>query len=163
MLPREAYDVLERKRTLPFNQGQSEDEETDDKDVDITVRTTATGTQDTTIRQENTQLDETNCTSSKSAPIPNVRHSSIIPLGRRSEPIVIKDNNIICGICNNNIVRDIDMGHIISDGCKCNLNYHYNFLLTMRNRYVQRKRNMKCSMSQCQKQMYAITIMRKGI
>jgi hypothetical protein len=84
-------------------------------------------------------------------------HSPIIPLGRRSEPIVIDDNDIICGICNNNIVRDKDMGHIISDGCKCNLNYHYNCLLTMWNRYVQRKRNMKCSMSQCQKQIYAIT------
>ncbi len=45
MLPKEAYDALEVKRTLHFNQGQPEDEETDDKDVDITVRTTATGTQ----------------------------------------------------------------------------------------------------------------------
>ncbi len=54
MLQREAYDALERKRTLRFNRGQPEDEEIDDKDVDITVRTTATGTQDTTVRQENT-------------------------------------------------------------------------------------------------------------
>jgi hypothetical protein len=53
---------LAGKRTLRFNQGQPEDEETDDKDVDITVRTTATGTQDTTVRQENTQLDKTNRT-----------------------------------------------------------------------------------------------------
>ncbi len=158
MLPREAYDALERKRTLHCNQGQPEDEEKDDKDVDIMVRTTATGTQDTTVHQEITQLDKTNCTSSETAPIPNVRHSPVIPLDRRSEPIVINDNNIICGICNNNIVRDIDMGHIISDGCKYNLNYHYNCLLTMRNRYAQRKRNMKCSMSQCQKQIYAIQI-----
>ncbi len=49
MLPREEYDALECKRTLRFNQGQPEDEETDDKDMDITVRTTATGTQDTTV------------------------------------------------------------------------------------------------------------------
>ncbi len=125
--------------------------------MDITFWTTATGTQDTTVRQENTQLNKTNRTSSETAPIPNVRHSPAITLGRRSEPIVIDDNDIICGICNNNIVHDIDMGHIISDGCKCNLNYHYNCLLTMRNRYVQRKRNMKCSTSQCQKQIYAIT------
>jgi hypothetical protein len=124
--------------------------------VDITVRTTATGTQDTTICQQNNQLDKTNCTSSEPAPIPNVRHSPVIPLGRRSEPIVIDDNDIICGICNNNIVRDIDMGHIISDGCKCNLNYHYNCLLTMWSRNVQRKRNMRYSTSQCQKQIYAI-------
>jgi hypothetical protein len=53
-LPREAFNALERKRTLRFNQGQPEDEETNDKDVDLTVRTTATGTQDTTVRQENT-------------------------------------------------------------------------------------------------------------
>ncbi len=65
MLPIEAYDALECKRTLHFNQGQPEDEETDDKDVDITVRTTATGTQDTTVRQENIQLDKTNRTSSE--------------------------------------------------------------------------------------------------
>ncbi len=65
MLPREAYDALERKRTLRFNQGQPEDEETDDKDVDIMVRTAATGTQDTTVCQENTQLDKTNRTSSE--------------------------------------------------------------------------------------------------
>jgi hypothetical protein len=157
MLPREAYDALEHKRTLCFNQGQPEDEEIDDKDVDIMVRTTATETQDTTVCQQNTQLDKTNRTSSETAPIPNVRHSPIIPLGWRYKPIVINDNNIICGICNNNIVHDIDMGHIISDGCEYNLNYHYNCLLTMRNRYVQRNRNMKCSMSQCQKQIYAIT------
>ncbi len=42
MIPREAYDTLERKCTLRFDQGQPENEETDDKDVDITVRTTAT-------------------------------------------------------------------------------------------------------------------------
>ncbi len=65
MLPREAYDALERKRTLHFNPGQPEDEETDDKDVNIMVRTIATGSQDTTVRQENTQLDETNHTSSE--------------------------------------------------------------------------------------------------
>jgi hypothetical protein len=65
MLPRAAYDTLERKRTLCCNQGEPEDEDTDDKDVDVTVRTTATGTQDTTVRQENTQLDITNCTSSE--------------------------------------------------------------------------------------------------
>jgi hypothetical protein len=64
MLPREAYNAIECKRTLCFNRGQPEDEETDDKDVDIMVRTTATGTQDTTVRQENTQLDKTNRTSS---------------------------------------------------------------------------------------------------
>ncbi len=58
MLPREACDALEHKRTLRFNQGQPEDEETDDKDVDIMVRTTITGTQDTTVCQENTQLDK---------------------------------------------------------------------------------------------------------
>jgi hypothetical protein len=150
-------DALECKHTLRFKQGQPEDEETDDKDVDITVRTTATGTQDTTVHQENTQLDKTNHTSSETAPIPNVRRSPIIPLGRRCESIVIDDNNIICSICNNNIVRDIDMGPIISDGCECNLNHHYNCLLTMRNRYVQRKRNVKCLTSQCQKQIYAIT------
>ncbi len=57
MLPREAYDALERKRTLRFNQGQPEDEDTDDKDADITIRTTATGTQDTTSHQENTQAE----------------------------------------------------------------------------------------------------------
>ncbi len=65
MLPREAYDALERKCTLRFNRGQPEDEESDDKDVDIMVRTTATGTQDTIVRQENTQLDETNHASSE--------------------------------------------------------------------------------------------------
>jgi hypothetical protein len=151
MLPREAYDALERKHTLHFNQGQPEDEETNDKDVDIMVRTTATGTQDTTVRQENTQLVKTNRTVSETAPIPNVRHSPVSSLGRKSEPIVINDNNIICGICNNYIVCDIYMGHIISDCCKCNLKYHYNCLLTMRNR------SMICSMSQCQKQIYAIT------
>jgi hypothetical protein len=59
------------------------------------VRTTATGTQDSTVPQENTQLDKTNCTSSETAPIPNVRHSPVIPLGRISEPIVIEDNNVI--------------------------------------------------------------------
>ncbi len=139
MLPREAYNALERMRTLRFNQEQPEDEETDDKDVVITVRTTAIVTQDTTVCQENTQLDKINCTSNETAPIPNVKHSPVIPLGRRSEPIGIDDNNIICGICSNNIVHDIDMGHIISDGCKCNLNYHYNCLLTMQNRYVQKK------------------------
>ncbi len=46
MLPREAYDALELKRTLRFDRGQPEDEKTDDKDVDITVKTTATGTHD---------------------------------------------------------------------------------------------------------------------
>ena len=76
LLLREAYDALKCKHTLCFNQGQPEDEETDDKDVDITVRTTATGTQDTTVRQENTQLNKTNRTSSETAPIPNVRHST---------------------------------------------------------------------------------------
>ena len=65
MLRREAYDALECKRTLCFNQGQPEDEETDEEDVDIMVRTTATGTQDTTVHQENTQLDNTNRTSSE--------------------------------------------------------------------------------------------------
>ncbi len=35
MLPRDAYDALERKHTLYFNQGQPDDEVTDDKDVDI--------------------------------------------------------------------------------------------------------------------------------
>ncbi len=65
MLPREAYDALECKRTLHFNQEQPEDEKTDVKDVNIMVRTTATGTQDTTVRQENTQLDKTYCTSSE--------------------------------------------------------------------------------------------------
>jgi hypothetical protein len=65
MLLREAYDALKCKRTLRFNRGQPEDEETVDKDVDITVRTTATGTQDTTVPQENTQLDKTNHTSSE--------------------------------------------------------------------------------------------------
>jgi hypothetical protein len=54
MVLREAYDALERKHTLRLNQGQPEDEETNDKGVDITVRTTATGNQDTTVRQENT-------------------------------------------------------------------------------------------------------------
>ncbi len=108
MLQREAYDALERKRTLHFNQLQPEDEEKDDKDVDIMVRTTATGIQDTTVHQDNTQLDKTNHTSSETPPIPNVRHSPVISLGRRSEPIVINDNNIICNICDNNIVRDID-------------------------------------------------------
>jgi hypothetical protein len=139
MLPREAYDALERKRTLRFNQGQPEDEEINDKDVDIMVRTTATGTQDTTVHQENTQLDKTNHTSSENAPIPKVRHPPTITFSRRRGPIVIDDNNIICSICNNNIVCDIDMGHIISDGCECNLNYHYNCLLTMWNRYEQKK------------------------
>ncbi len=136
MLPRDAYDALECKCTLRFNQGQPEDEETEDKDVDIMVRTTVTGTQDTTVHQENTQLKETNLTSSETAPIPNVRNSPLIPLGRRNEPIAINDNNIICGICIDNIVRDMDMGHIISDDCKCNLNYHYNCLLTIRNSYM---------------------------
>jgi hypothetical protein len=59
VLLREAYDALEHKRTLRFNQGQPEDEETDDDDVEIIVRITATGTQDTTVCQENTQLDKT--------------------------------------------------------------------------------------------------------
>ncbi len=116
MLSREAYDALEHKRTLRFHQGQPENKEIHDKDVVIMVRTTASGTQDTTVRQENTQLDKTNRTSSETTPIPNVRHSPIIPLGRRSEPIVINDNNIICSICNNKIAHDIDMGHIILDG-----------------------------------------------
>ncbi len=149
MLPREAYDALECKHTLRFNQGQPEDKETDDKDVDIMVRTTATGTQDTTGHQENTQLDETNRTSSETAAIPNIRHSLVIPLGRRSEHILINDNDIICSICNKNIVHNKDMGHMISDGCKYNLRYRYNCLLTMRNRYVQRKKNMRYSTSQC--------------
>jgi hypothetical protein len=157
MHSREAYDALERKRTLCVNQGQPKDEDTDDKDVDIMVRTTATEAQDSTVRQENTQLDETNRTSSETAPIPHLRHSPVVTLGRRSDPIVIDDTDIICSICNNNIVRDIDMGQIISAGCKCNLNYNYNCLLTLRNRYVQRKRNSKCSTSHCQKQIYAIT------
>ncbi len=107
MLPREAYDALECKRTLRFNRGQSPDEETDDKDVNIMVRTTATETQNTTVRQENTQLDKTNRTSSETTPIANIRHSPVIPLGSRSEPILINDNTIICNICNNNIIRDI--------------------------------------------------------
>jgi hypothetical protein len=64
------------------------------------VRATATGTQDTTVCQENTQLDQTNGTSSETAAIPNVWCSPIIPLGRRSEPVVIDNNNIMCGICN---------------------------------------------------------------
>jgi hypothetical protein len=55
ILPREAYDALECKRTLCCNQGQPENEDADDKDVYITVRTTVTGTQDTTSRQENTR------------------------------------------------------------------------------------------------------------
>jgi hypothetical protein len=114
-------------------------------------RTTATGIQDTTVCQENTQLDKTIHTSSEIVPIPNVRQSLIIPLGRRSKPIVIDNYDIICGICNNNIIRDIDMGHIISDGCKFNLIYHYNCLLTIPNKYVHRKKKMRCSMSQCQK------------
>jgi hypothetical protein len=83
LLSRKAYGAIERKRTLHFNQGQPEDKETDDKDMDIMVRTTATGTQDTTVCQENTQLDKTNRTSSETTAIPNVRHSPIIPLGRR--------------------------------------------------------------------------------
>jgi hypothetical protein len=62
------------------------------------VRTTATKIQDTTVPQGNTQLDETNRTSSETAPIPNVRHSPIFALGRRSEPIVINENDIVCGI-----------------------------------------------------------------
>ncbi len=156
MLPREAYDAFERKHTLHFNKGQPEDKETDDKGVDIMVRTTATGTQDTTVHEENTQLDQTNCTSSKTTAIPNVRHSPVIPLGRRSEPIVINENGILCSICNNNIVHDIDRGHISSDGCRCNLDCHQECLLTMRNGYVKRKINMHCSMSKCQKQIYAI-------
>ncbi len=65
MLSREACDALEHKRTLRFNQGQSEHEKTDVEDVDIMVRTTATGIQDTTVCQENTQLDKTNCISSE--------------------------------------------------------------------------------------------------
>jgi hypothetical protein len=60
MLPREAYDALKCKRTLRFNQGQPEDKETNDKSVDTMVRTTATGTQDTTVHQENTHLEQTN-------------------------------------------------------------------------------------------------------
>jgi hypothetical protein len=157
MLPREAYDALERKCTLHFNRGRPEDEETNDTGVDIMVRTTATGTQDTTVRQENTQLDQTNCTYREATVILNVRHSSVIPLGRRSEPIIINDNDIMCSICNKNIVRDIDRGHVISDGCRWNFDYHYNCLLTMRNRFVKRKRNMRCTTSKCQKKIYAIT------
>ncbi len=57
MLSREAYDALEHKRTLRCNQGQPDDEDTDDKDVDITVKTNATGTQDTTSHQENTRAE----------------------------------------------------------------------------------------------------------
>jgi hypothetical protein len=129
MLPREAYDALECKHTVHFNLGQPEDNEIDDKSVDIRVRVTATGTQDTTVRQENTQLNQTNSTSSETASIPNVRRSPGIPLHRRGEPIVIDDNNIMCGICNKNIVRDKDRGHVISDGCKCNFDYHYECLL----------------------------------
>ncbi len=71
MLPREAYDALERKRTVHCNQGQPENKVTDDEGVDIRVRVTATGTQDTTVHQENTQLDQTNGTSSETSAIPN--------------------------------------------------------------------------------------------
>jgi hypothetical protein len=55
-----------------------------------------------------------------------------------------------------NIVRDEDRGHIISDGFKCNFDYHYECLLTMQNRYVSRIKNMRCSTSTSQKQIYAI-------
>ncbi len=80
MLPIEAYDALEHKHTLRFNQGEPEDKETNDKGVDIRVRATATGTQDMTVHQENNQLDQTNCTSSETAAIPNVRRSPNISL-----------------------------------------------------------------------------------
>jgi hypothetical protein len=56
MLPREAYDAFECKCTDHCNQGQPEDKITDDEGVDIRVRVTATGTQDKTVYQENTQL-----------------------------------------------------------------------------------------------------------
>jgi hypothetical protein len=131
MLWREAYDFLEHKCALHFNRGPPEDKETDDKDVDITVRTTAIGTQDTTVRQENTQLGQTNGTSSETTAIPNgIRCSPVIILRGRGEPIIIDNNNITCSICNEKIVRDKDRGHVISDGCKCNLDYHYKCLLT---------------------------------
>jgi hypothetical protein len=71
MLPRGAYDALERKRTVRFNQGQPEDKGTNDKGVDIRVWVTKTGTQDTTVHQESTQLDQTNGNSSETLAIPN--------------------------------------------------------------------------------------------
>ncbi len=71
MLPREAYDALEWKRTVHCNQGQPEDKATNDEAVDIKVRVTVTGTQDTTVHQENTQLDQTNGTSSETSAILN--------------------------------------------------------------------------------------------
>jgi hypothetical protein len=151
MLPREAYDALECKPTLHLYQRQPEDKETDDEGVDIRVRVTATRTQDTTVHQENTQLNQTNGTSSETTAVPNVRRSLIISLLRRGEPIVIDDNKIMCGICNKNIVLDKDWGHVISNGCKCNFDYHYEYLMRMQNENVLRKRNMKCSTSTCQK------------
>ncbi len=71
MLTREAYDALECKHSVHCNQGQPENKGTNDKGVDIRVRVTATGTQDTTVHQENTQLDQTNGTSSETSAIPN--------------------------------------------------------------------------------------------
>ncbi len=71
MVPREAYDALERKHTVHCNQGQPEDEDTDDKVMDTTVRVTATGSQDMTLILRNAQLDQTNCTFSKTSAIPN--------------------------------------------------------------------------------------------
>jgi hypothetical protein len=116
ILPREVYDALECKRTLHLNPGQPEDEETNDEGVDIRVRVSVTGTQDTTVSQENTTLEQTNGTSSETTAIPNVRHSPVIPLGRRGEPIVIDDNKIMCSICNKIIVPDEDRGLVVSDG-----------------------------------------------
>ncbi len=133
MLPREAYYALERKRTLCFNCGQPEDKETNDKGVDMRIGVTVTGTQDTTIRQDNTQLDQTNGTSSETTAIPNVKRSPIIPLRRRGKPIVIDNNKIMRSICNENIVHDEDRGHVISDGFKCNIGYHYKCLIRMQN------------------------------
>ncbi len=81
--------------------------------MDIKVSVTVTGTQDMTVLQEITQLNQTNITSSETSAIPNVRHSPIIPLCRRGEPIIIDNNDITCGICNENIVCDKDRGHVI--------------------------------------------------
>ncbi len=131
MLPREAYDVLECQCTLCFNHGQSEDKETNDKGVDISITVPATGTHDTTVCQANTTLAQTNGTTSETIAITNVRCSPVIPLHRRGEPIVIDDNKIVWGICNENIARGEDGGHVISDGCKCNFDYHYRCLLRM--------------------------------
>jgi hypothetical protein len=136
LLPREAYDALEHKCTLHFNCGQPEDKEINDKGADIRVRITVTGSQDMTVCQDNTALDQTNGTSSETAAIPNVRRSPVFPLRRRGEPIVIYNNKIMCGICNEKIVRDEDRGHVISDGCNCNFDYYYKCLLRMQNENV---------------------------